>query len=340
MSRALLFVIPQRLLSAAVVRCNRHSPLITRHSSKMSERQENTIVKGADSWFNKYTAVESSPEGTFKGVLDRFNGITVDSNMETCSADSFPVILKRSLEHWIDRKNRGVWFKVHLNAASWIPELVNNGFQFHHAKNTFVMLYRWLPKDEVVNIPPFAHTMVGVGALVINELNQVLVVSEMHALIAGSWKLPGGYVEPNENFIDAAIREVEEETNIRTKFESVVSIRHAHGAGFGCSDLYIVMALSPLTAEISKCDREIARCEWMNVDEYLAHPKVHETNRNFVRTYLEYRRAGVRIDCTEEMHQVLKKRYNIYSVAKVTTVGGKEEGSSSSSNNNNGTPKL
>lgn len=59
------------------------------------------------------------------------------------------------------------------------------------------MLYRWLPKDEVVNIPPFAHTMVGVGALVINERNQVLVVSEMHALIAGSWKLPGGYVEPS-----------------------------------------------------------------------------------------------------------------------------------------------
>lgn len=143
----------------------------------------------------------------------------------------------------------------------------------------------------------------------------------------------------DENFIDAAIREVEEETNIRTKFESVVSIRHAHGAGFGCSDLYIVMALSPLTAEISKCDREIARCEWMDVDEYLAHPKVHETNRNFVRTYLEYRRAGVRIDCTEEMHQVLKKRYNIYSVAKVTTVDGKEEGTSTSSNNN-GTPKL
>ncbi|XP_052869671.1 uncharacterized protein LOC128275266 isoform X1 [Anopheles cruzii] len=322
MSRSLLFVIPQRLLS--IGRCNQVA-VITRHSSKMSERQESsgsTVVKGADSWFNKYAAVESSPEGTFKGVTDRFNGITVDSNMETCSADSFEAILKRSLEHWIERKTRGVWFKVHLNAASWIPELVNNGFQFHHAKNTFVMLYRWLPVHETANIPPYAHTMVGVGALVINDRKQVLVVSEMHALIAGSWKLPGGYVEPNENFIDAAIREVAEETNIRTKFESVVSIRHAHGAGFGCSDLYIVMALTPLSDDISKCDREIAGCQWMDVDEYMSHPKVHETNRNFLRTYLEYKRAGVRIDCADEVHQLLRKRYNIYSVvAKVTADG-------------------
>uniref|UniRef100_A0A182PZY3 Nudix hydrolase domain-containing protein n=1 Tax=Anopheles farauti TaxID=69004 RepID=A0A182PZY3_9DIPT len=337
MSRA-LFVIPQRLLS--VVRCNQVS-LITRHSSKMSEQQqESNIVKGADSWFNKYTVVENSPEGTFKGVKDRFNGITVDSNMETCSPDSFPTVLKRSLEHWIHSKNRGIWFKVHLSAACWIPELVNNGFQFHHAKNTFVMLYRWLPTTESANIPPYSHTMVGVGALVMNDRNQVLVVSENYALIAGSWKLPGGYVEPNENFIDAAIREVMEETNVRTKFDSVVSIRHAHGAGFGCSDLYIVMALTPLTHEISKCNREIAKCEWMDVNEYLAHPKVHETNRNFVRTYLEYKRLGVRIDCTEEMHQVLKKRYNIYSVAKVTEGCDSVESKSSSSSSSINTLKL
>uniref|UniRef100_A0A2M4DQP4 Putative secreted protein n=1 Tax=Anopheles darlingi TaxID=43151 RepID=A0A2M4DQP4_ANODA len=67
MSRALLFVIPQRLLSAAVVRCNRHSQLITRHWSKMSERQENTIVKGADSWFNKLRRHQIYGRGKLSG---------------------------------------------------------------------------------------------------------------------------------------------------------------------------------------------------------------------------------------------------------------------------------
>jgi hypothetical protein len=35
--------------------------------------------------------------------------------------------------------------------------------------------------------------MVGVGALVINDKNQVLVVNERNALIPNSWKLPGKF---------------------------------------------------------------------------------------------------------------------------------------------------
>lgn len=36
---------------------------------------------------------------------------------------------------------------------------------------------------------------VGVGALVVGENNEVLVVNERNALIPNSWKLPGGYLE-------------------------------------------------------------------------------------------------------------------------------------------------
>lgn len=285
-----------------------------RLSRKMSEKVD-TILNSSDNWFNKYAAVEDAPEGIFKGVSDRFNGITVDSNLESCQPDKFASVLQTSLSYWTDSKKRGIWFKVHLNSSHWVPELANSKFKFHHAKDNFVMMYRWLPLDESLNIPPYAHTMVGVGALVTNTEGQILVVSEKHALIKGSWKLPGGYVEPGENFVDAGIREVQEETNIKTKFDSVISIRHAHGAGFGCSDLYIVMALSPENSEIKKCDREIAKCEWMNIDDYLNHPKVHETNRNFVRTYLKYKENGVKLTCVDEVHQILKKQYNIYSVS-------------------------
>lgn len=59
------------------------------------------------------------------------------------------------------------------------------------------MMCTWLPKEKF-NIPPFAHTMVGVGALVVNDKRQALVVSEKNALVKDSWKLPGGYVEKSE----------------------------------------------------------------------------------------------------------------------------------------------
>lgn len=265
-------------------KCNFAVPIIKLCARKMSEKAD-TVLNASDNWFNKYVAVEDAPEGIFKGVSDRFNGITVDSNIETCHPEQFSSVLQKSLTHWTDNKKRGIWFKVSLNSSHWVPELVNHQFKFHHAKDNFVMMYRWLPTDESQNIPPYSHTMVGVGALVLNNRNQILVVSEKHALIKGSWKLPGGYVEPGENFVEAAIREVHEETNIRTKFESVISLRHAHGAGFGCSDLYIVMALLPESNEIVKCDREIAKCEWMDIEEYLQHPKVHI---NFIPFFLYF----------------------------------------------------
>jgi ADP-ribose pyrophosphatase YjhB (NUDIX family) len=56
------------------------------------------------------------------------------------------------------------------------------------------MMYKWLPTDSSANLPPACHTNLGVGGLVINDNNQMLVVIEKHTDIA-HWKLPGGYVE-------------------------------------------------------------------------------------------------------------------------------------------------
>lgn len=114
--------------------------------------------------------------------------------------------------------------------------------------------------------------------------------------------------------MDGGIREVVEETSIQTEYETLIAIRHAHGAGFGCSDLYIVMALKPKTSAITKCEREIAKCEWMDIDAYLAHPNVHETNRSFMRSYLNYKKNGVTIICRDDVHRILKKKYNIFEI--------------------------
>jgi len=276
-----------------------------------------TLLNSSDSWFHKYKNVEETPEGLLKGFKDRFNGITVDSSSESIGGtEDFETVLKGSLEHWTTLNRRGIWFKVHLKDAAWVPVLAKYDFAFHHAKDGYVMMCRWLPKNEPFNIPPYAHNMVGVGGLVVNSKNEILVVSEKNALVKNSWKLPGGYLEPGEDIVDAGIREVLEETSVQTKFETVIALRHAHSAGFGCSDLYIVIALSPVTDDIISCEREIARCEWMPISKYLEHPNVHETNRSFVRTYLDYKEKGIKIICREDVHQILKRRYLIFNAQK------------------------
>ena len=104
----------------------------------------------------------------------------------------FPVSLKK----WLEENKRTIWFRVNLAQAEWIPVLALEGFKFHHAKEEYVTLYRWLPKDQTSNIPPYAHTNLGVGSFVLNEkTNEVLVIKEKH-LKKPMWKLPGGYIEP------------------------------------------------------------------------------------------------------------------------------------------------
>lgn len=216
-----------------------------------------------------------------------------------------------------------------------MPLLAQHGFDFHHARDGFVMMVHWIGTNEPANIPPFAHHMVGVGGLVINARDQILAVSERQSVFPGSWKLPGGYVEPAENLVEAAVREVLEETGIRTRFESLISVRHSHHANFDCSDLYVVMALRTLDDgpavggsadaaapaasgeapdEIRTCPREIADARWMEFDEYLNHPKVHDLNRNVLREYLRNREAGVCIGRTEGVHPMIRRKYNVYSV--------------------------
>ncbi|KAF5291490.1 hypothetical protein FQR65_LT01802 [Abscondita terminalis] len=246
----------------------------------------------------------------FKGLPDRFNGVTVNSNNENCDLSEFPRALEESLKAWKIDKKRGIWFKVGIQHSEWIPILVKNGFIFHHAKNDFVMLRKWL-SDETDLTPHYAHTLIGVGAVVIKS-DEVLVVKEKYGF-NDNWKLPGGYVEPGENIVDAAIREVYEETNIETEFNSILNLRHAHGGSWGCSDMYVVVCLNPLTVDIVKCDREIKESKWMKLDEYLQNPLVHELNKFFLQTYLANKDNSIAIECKHSIHPLLKKPYTVYS---------------------------
>lgn len=75
-----------------------------------------------------------------------------------------------------------------------------------------------------------------------------------------------------ENLQTAAQREVFEETGIKTEFVSLVAFRHYQPKGsnprgkFGCSDIYFVAYLRPISeTEIKMCTRELRNACWMPV---------------------------------------------------------------------------
>lgn len=209
---------------------------------------------------------------TLVAKADSYGGMIVDSNLLPSHADEFSARLAHSMKVWQEDGKRGIWLKIPTKHAHLVGAAVNGaGFQFHHAQPDYLMLTHWLP-DTPSTLPAGPSHQVGVGAFVLNERKEVLVVQEKNGPLKGKqvWKLPTGLIDRGEDVSAAAEREVLEETGVVACFRAVLSIRQAHGMVFGNSDLFFVCALHPLPGQedLQAQEEEIADVRWMPLREY------------------------------------------------------------------------
>lgn len=100
---------------------------------------------------------------------------------------------------------------------------------------------------------------------------------------------------------DTAVREVFEETGIKSEFKSILSIRqqHKHPGAFGKSDMYIICRMEPSSFHISFCQHECLRCEWMDLEELARTENATPITSNVAKLLLfGYREGFDRIDIT------------------------------------------
>lgn len=162
------------------------------------------------------------------GKPDTYKGMIIDTDSVPRSADDFVSVLRASLDAWRAGGVRGVWLHLPLDLSHLVPLAVAHGFKYHHANERILTLTNWLPESPST-LPHGPTHQVGVGGFVLNDKCEVLMVKERTGPAAklGIWKLPTGIIERGEDLVDAARREVLEETGVRTHAEesSVVSFR-------------------------------------------------------------------------------------------------------------------
>lgn len=132
----------------------------------------------------------------------------------------------------------------------------------------------WMDKKVACRMPPYADHYVGVGGAVINQKGEILLIKENRSLDTRRWKLPGGFMNPQERIADSVVREVREETGVTAKFAGFVGVRETLNYKYGASDFYFVAVMTCDTSQdvqIEDTD-EVAKAQWVHLD------KISDTN--------------------------------------------------------------
>lgn len=98
------------------------------------------------------------------------------------------------------------------------------------------------------------------GVIVVNDQNEFLLVEELRARINGvwhdvedMWNIPSGSCEEDEQFIDAAVREAQEELGRGVKLKGICAIKHGKHNDDPC---LLIVFVAELTGEVFDFDHK------------------------------------------------------------------------------------
>ena len=131
----------------------------------MAQKTPPKAVRAAMKYF------DGSPHKALSGHIDRYNGIRIDDKTiaPSTTVPEFKTLLDSTMQVYKQQGFRGVWLRLKKEQVHLAGVAVQEaGFNFHHAKNDYLMLTHWIP-ESLNKMPGFATHYVGVGGLVLNS---------------------------------------------------------------------------------------------------------------------------------------------------------------------------
>lgn len=213
--------------------------------------------------------------------IDNYEGITINNTTMPDTLELFEKELQNILQHINDKKL--LWIKLPIEKSHFIPLLTRYDFIFHHCNENNITLLKKLIQNPI--IPTAKNHTLGVGVVVINEKDELLVIKDR---LSKQFKIPGGYIDDGENISNAAVREVKEETGILVDFLGVIAIGHFKPLQFGESNLYIGCTAKALSETIEIFDTyEIIAAQWLPLKSFFAHKEISPFQKSIVETSIQ-----------------------------------------------------
>jgi len=101
---------------------------------------------------------------------------------------------------------------------------------------------------------------------IVEKDNKYLLIREAKDSCYGKWNIPSGRVEENEYILNAAVREIKEETNLDVDLTGLISVYNNMFDGFNSIAFIFVSNITKLNSiEFEK--KEILEAKWFSLDE-------------------------------------------------------------------------
>ncbi|MDD5580841.1 MAG: NUDIX hydrolase [Methylobacter sp.] len=130
---------------------------------------------------------------------------------------------------------------------------------------------------------------IGVGGIVFNNQDQVLIIRRNQPPAMGLWSIPGGKLEAGEALADACKREIKEETGLDTEIKNIIAVveRRIEGFHYVIIDYLALLVDQEYSVPIAQSD--VIEAKWVNLEQLSDYELVEGLEKIIIRTFSFYR---------------------------------------------------
>lgn len=108
---------------------------------------------------------------------------------------------------------------------------------------------------------------IGVGGIVFNRHNQVLLIKRNQPPASGLWSIPGGKLEPGESLVECCRREFLEETGLAVEIKSIVAVVERRIEGFHYIIVDFLADLIDINNFMPSAQSDVSEAKWISLED-------------------------------------------------------------------------
>lgn len=121
-----------------------------------------------------------------------------------------------------------------------------------------------LEKSENQDLPEPA---IGVGGILFNSHDQVLLIRRNQAPAKGLWSLPGGRQEPGESILQTCVREMQEETGMLVRVLNLTAVVDRQIEAYHYVIMDFLVEMLPQSPSIPVAQSDVSEAKWIAMSE-------------------------------------------------------------------------